>query len=298
RFGHFQIHASLNELDELRQLVEYTLENFYPGKTIEEFFLDVVNKTAFLITEWYRVGFVHGVMNTDNLSIHGLTIDYGPYGWLDVFDPDWTPNTTDFSNRRYRFMNQHNIAFWNLARLAEALETLGPNLKSSLDRFPEIFKFHMGTMMENKLGLRTYNDQLVNKTFHLLTDLKGDMTLFYRYLMRRIEGKKPEFKECFYKELTPNDEEQLNGFLKTWESLLDKDPLEKMNKANPVFIPRNYIVQEALDSLEKGDDQILRRLEKAMLSPYKETTDTLHWFKKRPDWAATRPGCSTLSCSS
>lgn len=298
RLGHFQIHAALNEREELQQLIDYTLANFYPGKSVEEFFFDVVNKTAFLITEWYRVGFVHGVMNTDNLSIHGLTIDYGPYGWLDVFDPDWTPNTTDFQNRRYRFMNQHNIAYWNLARFAEAFTLLGYNFESSLSQFPSLFKGHMSEMMRRKLGLRFYNDDLVNRTFHLLTDLQGDMTLFYRSLMRFLQGRKPDFKDCFYKELSSEDEVRIEHYLKNWEHLLDTDAEAIMEKANPVFVPRNYIVQEALDGLHKGDDQILRRIEKAMLEPYKETTDTLHWFKKRPDWAASRPGCSTLSCSS
>lgn len=298
RFGHFQIHAANNEVDELKKLIDFTLENFYPEKSINEFFLDVVNKTAFLVTEWYRVGFVHGVMNTDNMSILGLTIDYGPYGWLDVFDPDWTPNTTDFGQRRYRFMNQHNIAFWNLARLADALEVSGVNLKKEIERFPDLFKHHFSNMMVKKLGLKEYDDEFVNLTFNLLVDLKADMTLFYRYLMLNLQGQKLAWQECFYETLSSESEKRIEDWYSDWSNKVSDNALEVMAKANPVFIPRNYIVQEALDGLEKGDDSILRQIERAMVKPYSWDEDTRQFFKKRPDWAATRPGCSTLSCSS
>lgn len=298
RFGHFQIHASLNEKDQLKELIKFTIDNYYPGKSIQEFFLDVVNKTAFLITEWYRVGFVHGVMNTDNMSILGLTIDYGPYGWLDPFDPDWTPNTTDFSQRRYRFMHQHNIAYWNLARLAEALEVVGPSLEKELDRFPDIFKHHFSEMMRRKLGLENYQDELVNSTFHLLTELQGDMTLFYRSLIHVLDGQTIEWQDVFYKELKDEDRKKISDWVTQWRGLTSSKAKKVMEEVNPVFIPRNYVVQEALDDLEKNDDETLRRIERALLNPYEENEATLFWYKKRPDWAATRPGCSTLSCSS
>lgn len=298
RFGHFQIHASLNEKEELKQLIKFTIDNYYPGKTIQEFFLDIVNKTAFLITEWYRVGFVHGVMNTDNMSILGLTIDYGPYGWLDLFDPDWTPNTTDFSHRRYRFMQQHNIAFWNLARLAEALELVGPSLEKELDRFPDIFKHHFSQMMVNKLGLDRYEDELVNKTFHLLSELQADMTLFYRSLIHSLEGQSINWQDVFYKDLKEEDLKKISSWMSDWKEHTSDDAIDRMKKFNPVFIPRNYVVQEALDDLAKGDEESLRRIERALEKPYEENEATLFWYKKRPDWAATRPGCSTLSCSS
>ncbi|MFP5491633.1 MAG: protein adenylyltransferase SelO family protein, partial [Bacteriovoracia bacterium] len=127
RFGHFQIHTAHNEIDELKKLIDYTL-SFYPGHTLESFFQELCERTAKLMVEWMRVGFVHGVMNTDNMSILGLTIDYGPYGWLDIYDPNWTPNTTDNQHRRYRFSQQPGIALWNLNRLAEALSPVSTDL--------------------------------------------------------------------------------------------------------------------------------------------------------------------------
>lgn len=127
RFGNFQVFSARGEATILKQLVDYTIETDFShlGQPSAEIYADwfkqVCQLTAKLIIEWMRVGFVHGVMNTDNMSILGLTIDYGPYGWLDNYDPKWTPNTTDAHNRRYCFGNQPYIAHWNLAQLGQAL---------------------------------------------------------------------------------------------------------------------------------------------------------------------------------
>src|SRR5690606_34369731 len=122
--------AARQDLDNLKKLTDYTLKYFYPElgspskETYIKFFEEVANKTLEMIVHWQRVGFVHGVMNTDNMSILGLTIDYGPYGWLEDFDFGWTPNTTDRQNKRYRYGNQPNIGLWNLLQLANALYPL------------------------------------------------------------------------------------------------------------------------------------------------------------------------------
>src|SRR5688572_28864052 len=132
RFGNYQIFTSRGDEATLRKLTDYTLSALFPelGAPAGEqhgpshyaaFFGEVCRRTAVMIAHWMRVGFVHGVMNTDNMSILGLTIDYGPYGWLDDFNPGWTPNTTDRNGRRYRFAHQPGIALWNLVRFAEAL---------------------------------------------------------------------------------------------------------------------------------------------------------------------------------
>ena len=120
RFGSYQIHAARDDIDTLRALVRFTIERYYadhagPPLDVAGFLAEVAQRTAWMIAEWMRVGFVHGVMNTDNMSILGLTIDYGPYGWLESFDLDWTPNITDASGRRYRFGNQAQVAHWNVA---------------------------------------------------------------------------------------------------------------------------------------------------------------------------------------
>ena len=117
RFGNFQI----LEDDLKKKLADYVIRHHYPWFELCRFFQEVCRRTALLMVDWMRLGFVHGVMNTDNLSILGVTIDYGPYGWLEGYDPQWTPNTTDLPGRRYCYGNQPQIALWNLTRLAESL---------------------------------------------------------------------------------------------------------------------------------------------------------------------------------
>ena len=155
RFGNFQIHAAKNEPEQLKQLVDYTVKNFYPGLSYEEFFHEVCRRTANLMVDWMRLGFVHGVMNTDNMSILGLTIDYGPYGWLEGFDTQWTPNTTDAPTLRYIYGNQAGIAQWNLARLAESLVSLmdGKHLEDGLTLFADTFQEGWNRALAAKLGL-------------------------------------------------------------------------------------------------------------------------------------------------
>jgi len=126
RFGSYELFASRGDIETLRTLADYTIRHHFSHlgepsvETYIKWFDEVCQSTAKMIVEWMRVGFVHGVMNTDNMSILGLTIDYGPYGWLEPYDPNWTPNTTDASGRRYRFGHQGQIAQWNLVQLANA----------------------------------------------------------------------------------------------------------------------------------------------------------------------------------
>ncbi|NWG88065.1 MAG: YdiU family protein, partial [Hydrogenophilaceae bacterium] len=134
RFGNFEIFSSRSDTALLEKLVDFTIARDFPeieGDVQEKrarWYEEVCTRTARMIAHWMRVGFVHGVMNTDNMSILGLTIDYGPYGWIDNYDPDWTPNTTDAEGRRYRFGHQPQIAHWNLSRLAESLVPVFPSL--------------------------------------------------------------------------------------------------------------------------------------------------------------------------
>ena len=177
RFGHFEIHARNNDTLLLKKLVQYALENHFKhlikkdNKFEEQLILcfeEIVKKTAFLVAEWMRVGFVHGVLNTDNMSILGLTIDYGPYGWIDDFNLNWTPNTTDLEFKRYRFGEQPNIAMWNLYKLAESLSVINDNFsefEKILDYFPKYFEDFHNLNMSKKLGL-----QKSIKKFNLLSN--------------------------------------------------------------------------------------------------------------------------------
>ncbi|HWU87522.1 MAG TPA: YdiU family protein, partial [Kofleriaceae bacterium] len=203
RFGNYELFAARDDHDTLRKLVRFTLERFYPahihGEALDVagFFDEVARRTAWLVAEWMRVGFVHGVMNTDNMSILGLTIDYGPYGWIEPFDLDWTPNITDASGRRYRFGQQPAVAHWNLAQLARALAPLAGDLdplRAVLDRFPAEFSSHYRHTNLRKLGLAgrsdtaADDDELLTSLGALLVEAETDFPLFYRRLARVPRG--------------------------------------------------------------------------------------------------------------
>ncbi len=322
RFGNFEILSARGETEELKQLVNFTIKHYFPhlGEPSKEtyiaFFAEVAQSTQKMIVEWQRVGFVHGVMNTDNMSIHGLTIDYGPYGWLEDYDPSWTPNTTDREHRRYRFENQPNIALWNLVQLANALYPLieeAKSLEEILDRYKSDYTFDYHKMMSEKLGL--FNHDFVPENFieELLENMgrsQIDMTLFFR---RISENTSIDF-DAFYSILSDVsyfDANALQQEIKSWETwfhsfdkLIVKENANKdqrsirMKKVNPKYVLRNYMAQTAIDEAEKGNYQVIDELYNLLLNPYEEQTEMEKWFSKRPDWAKNKIGCSMLSCSS
>lgn len=293
RFGHFEILAADGDKVGMQKLVDYVLR-YYPGHTLETFFTELCTRTAKLMVDWQRVGFVHGVMNTDNMSILGLTIDYGPYGWMDVFDPEWTPNTTDLEHRRYRFGQQPSVALWNLSQLAGALSLLGVDLRESLERYRQTYFTEWEKMMASKLGLTNFPLELVKELDGLLRMQETDMTIFYRELADCVQSGFP--RGAFYQGLEAGTQEKLALWLTRWRALAPSAAL--MNKTNPAFIPRNYLAQEAVDGLMKGDDSTLRALETALRTPYEVNDATRRFLGRRPEWARTKPGCAALSCSS
>src|SRR5690606_3742024 len=174
-----------------------------------DWFGEVCARTATMIVHWMRVGFVHGVMNTDNMSILGLTIDYGPYGWIDNFDPDWTPNTTDRQHRRYRFGQQPQIAHWNLASLAQALAPVFGSiepLQAGLQRFIDTYTVADHATIAAKLGLLECRDDdvaLIQDLYELMAAAEIDMTIFFRKLSdaSAAELVPDHFIEAFYDEM-------------------------------------------------------------------------------------------------
>src|SRR4029077_3368454 len=178
RFGNFELPTSRDDVELLNKLIDFTIRRDFPelnaganagadgGQTGEqlraEWFAQVCERTARMVAHWMRVGFVHGVMNTDNMSILGLTIDYGPYGWIDDFDLDWTPNTTDAGQRRYRFGQQPHIAYWNLGQLANALAPAFASadpLHAGLQRYANTYLAAERSNIADKLGLTECLDE-------------------------------------------------------------------------------------------------------------------------------------------
>ena len=321
RFGNFELLAARKDILNLQALADYTIHYFFPEiqQTGKEkylaFYQEVVNRTVDMIVEWQRVGFVHGVMNTDNMSILGLTIDYGPYGWLEDYNPDWTPNTTDAEGRRYRFRNQPDIALWNLIQLGNALYPLiedVPAMEAILNSYSFRFDAKFPLMMQEKLGLTSeYNSDFQDELTTLLTTSETDMTIFYRNLANILKSDSPEIAVSKIEFAFYQPDALVTSLKTSWmnwmerylqklnnESLSDVDRKTKMNQVNPKYVLRNYMAQLAIDAAEKEDYSIIDELYKLLKKPYDEQPENEKWFAKRPDWARNKVGCSMLSCSS
>jgi uncharacterized protein YdiU (UPF0061 family) len=348
RFGNFEILAAQKEPELLRQLADFVIGEHFPElsashpapEAYAKWFEEVCRRTGMLIAHWMRVGFVHGVMNTDNMSILGLTIDYGPYGWLEGFDLHWTPNTTDAQGRRYCYGNQPKIAQWNLTRLAGALTPLIQDdaaLEHGLAVFGETFNNTWSAMLAAKLGLASLehsdDDSLLSDLFETLQQVETDMTLFFRCLMniplnpipgnRAATSHTPEslenvdqmndhglvelFRPSFYDEHTAFSHPHLTrlaGWLRRYIARVrqEGEPADlryhRMSRANPKYVLRNYLAQQAIEALERGDDSVIMRLMEVLKYPYDEQPEYEDLAARRPEWARNKPGCSALSCSS
>jgi serine/tyrosine/threonine adenylyltransferase len=318
RFGNFQVFAWREDLENLKKLADYTIRTFYPHlgepskETYIEFFREIVENTLDLMIHWERVGFVHGVMNTDNMSILGLTIDYGPYGWLEDYDPNWTPNTTDAGQKRYRFGNQAAIGLWNLMQLGNALYPLiedAEPLEEILNNYQAAYLPKHVRMMSDKLGLKAEAEtDFIIDLETLLYHSEMDLTLFFRNLNKFDESKPDEFwtklEESSYSERLEELKPQWTEVLAHYSQILIAENRGKaeriavMNKANPKYVLRNYMAQLAIDAADNGDYSVIGELFNLLLKPYEEQPEMEKWFAKRPDWAKTKVGCSMLSCSS
>jgi serine/tyrosine/threonine adenylyltransferase len=329
RFGHFEILASQGETDLLKSLISFTIDRDFndwlskQSMTLDQhnpapmlidlWFKEICERTAVMVAHWMRVGFVHGVMNTDNMSILGLTSDYGPYGWVDHFDAGWTPNTTDAQGRRYCFGRQSDIARWNLERLADALSTILPDtngLNTALEHYDEWYMQSLMQAMVGKFGLDQWqaeDGELINRCFELMTRAEVDMTLFFTHLAS-IDLAFPSMeslKVAFYTKKGYDDFHQdFTEWLKAYALRITASTetseirIKKMQANNPRYVLRNYLAQQAIDLAETGDASMIETLLNLLRSPYSKQNGMDKFEEKRPDWARNKAGCSMLSCSS
>ena len=324
RFGSYELFPSRGDIDNLKTLVDFTIKTEFshlgePSKaTYLAWFNEVCDRTADLVVHWMRVGFVHGVLNTDNMSILGLTIDYGPYGWIDDYDTNWTPNTTDAQGKRYSFGKQAQIAHWNLFQLANALYPLieeAEPLQDALSLFAKNYQNKWQVMHAKKLGLNTFEDSdesLVKDLQQLMQSVETDMTIFYRSLANipstaiENEALLAIINNAFYAPdaLSVSDKANFVDWLKRYQSRIQQDGLDDavrqqtMNQVNPKYVFRNYLAQQAIDLAEQGDNSLVYQLLDVLRKPYDEQYENEKFAEKRPDWARTKAGCSMLSCSS
>lgn len=331
RFGSIELPAYRKDKALLKQLVDYSIKRDFPQllkkfendsvKRYLAWFTEITQRTCKLIVHWMRVGFVHGVMNTDNMSIIGETIDYGPYGWIDDFDLSWTPNTTDAQGKRYSFGKQAEIAQWNLFQLANAIYPLineSAPLEIILNDYAQQYQKQWHHMMAKKLGITAVesknkaDETLFLELETLMSEVETDMTIFYRLLANfnyDEETKQNNFShfiDCFYQknQLTEEYRERFSLWLKHYQqrTFQDSTTLQErkaaMDKVNPKYVLRNYLAQQAIEQAELGDFSQLHELQKVLKHPYDEQIAFHHYSKKRPEWARNKAGCSMLSCSS
>ena len=322
RFGNFEILAARGDEALLAQLVDFTIARDFAhieGTDAERraaWFAEVCERTAVMVVHWMRVGFVHGVMNTDNMSILGLTIDYGPYGWLDNFDPTWTPNTTDAAGRRYRFAQQPAIAQWNLMRLADALRSVcePAALQAGLDRFHAVYTVEYDVMTAAKFGFVSPDVErraVMRDGFALLYEVNVDYTLFFRALSEIPDALLADTStllllgDVFYDEdAQRTHHDALTQWLARWHALVVGDGgafmqrRARMQRVNPRYVLRNYLAQQAIDLAEGGDMSRIATLLEVMRRPYDDQPQYAAFAARRPEWAKTKAGCSMLSCSS
>ncbi|ACY18574.1 protein adenylyltransferase SelO [Haliangium ochraceum] len=334
RFGNFEILAARRDAALLGRLLDYAIRTHFPalGTPCKAVYVawmtEVCRRTAVMVAHWMRVGFVHGVMNTDNMSILGQTIDYGPYGWIDNHDPNWTPNTTDAHRRRYRFGQQPQVALWNLVKLAQAIELVVDDtaaLEGALDSYQHSFEDAMHDTLAGKLGLREFDPSsdvlLVDALTGMLTDLEFDMTIFYRRLaaLPCADAAGPNgdsagdsdsaallahFEDAQYRPLSEREQQRALAWLRDYRARVradgtpDGERAAAMNRVNPKYVLRNYMAQQAIERAEAGDAALVRELLALLRRPYDEQPQHQTWAGKRPEWARDRPGCSMLSCSS
>lgn len=303
RFGHFEHFFYSQQQEKVQQLADYAVRHHWPHLEAEadryqQWFTDIVLRTARLIALWQSVGFAHGVMNTDNMSILGLTIDYGPFGFLDDYQPDFICNHSDYQGR-YSFENQPMIGLWNLNRLAHALSGLltTEQLRTALSAYePELMRV-WGERMRAKLGLLTQqsnDNEILTDLLALMTQEHSDYTLTFRLLSetQQAESRSPLRDEFI-------DREAFDGWYQRYRSRLmdeqvsDTERQAVMKAANPAVILRNYLAQQAIEEAERGEQGALARLHQALQQPFSDET-AAEYRQRPPDWGKTLE----VSCSS
>ena len=306
RFGHFEHFSANGHTAELRRLADFVIDNWYPecrdghGNAYARLLQAVSARTAELMAQWQAVGFCHGVMNTDNMSILGLSIDYGPFQFMDAFNPAHICNHSDHGGR-YAYHRQPNVAYWNLFCLGQALLPLMDEQQQALDAlepYKALFPAALTRRMGAKLGLADTRDgdaELVESLMQLMAKDAVDFTLLFRRLGDAAEGRLDPVRDLFLQR------EAFDAWAARWQARLRAQPgfdtattAAAMHRVNPRIVLRNHLAQTAIERAQQGDFSEVDRLLKALAAPFDERAgeDDLAAFP--PDWAQH----IEISCSS
>ena len=284
RFGHFEhfFHHRLHHL--IKPLADYVIETYYQHPlSYQDWLADICQKTAFLIAQWQAVGFAHGVMNTDNMSILGLTIDYGPFGFQDAFDVGFICNHSDTTGR-YAFDQQPSIALWNLYALAYALQDLIPYEESQeiLKNFQDDFSTYFRQLMARKLGIKTSKEndiQIWQELMILMQKHHADYTITFRLLAKQKDILSDDFKKLF------SYDAAIDSWYQNYQQRMQHEPphaYKRMHKINPKYILRNWVAEYAIREIEdKQNYHILDDMLTILHQPYHEHK-TLEFFASPP----------------
>lgn len=303
RFGHFEHFSHHNLHSELRQLTDYVMNRYYPQcDSVADFLRAVVERSAQMVAQWQAVGFCHGVLNTDNMSILGLTLDYGPFQFMDGFDPRHICNHSD-TQGRYAFARQPQIVYWNLYALGQALLPLIGSESATitaLDAFRPAFTARFSACMAAKLGLAEFSTAsteqqnrihaLIDELLPLLASERVDYSIFWRCLSQ-------ENFDTAVRDLWMN-QDGITQFLLQYKELLAHIPralsLDLMQKTNPKYILRNHLGELAIRAAQAKDFSVVAHLQKVLQSPFDEHPQSESFADFPPDWA----NHIAISCSS
>jgi len=310
RVGTFQYFFARGDKGAVKTLADYVIDRHYPETRQSEnsykaLLKAIVGRQAELIPQWMSFGFIHGVMNTDNMQIAGETIDYGPCAFMDEFHPQKVFSSID-RHGRYAWINQPAIAQWNLTQLAETLlfllaedqDQAVKEAEDALGIFNDLFSEHFSNAFCRKLGLSGHDEEhrdFIETTLRTMTENEVDFTLFFRHLTRVAAGESEEVLRRLFNDQTACDE-----WLETWQKYLSQDSREQENRVaimrqkNPTFIPRNHRIEEAIQAAQKEDFKPFNRLVDVLARPFAEQPEHAELEQKpEPDEVVHQTFCGT-----
>lgn len=306
RFGSFEVFYHRGQHEQVKKLADYVVNTYYPdcrddAEPVAALFNKVVDKTAYMLAQWQAVGFAHGVMNTDNMSVLGLTLDYGPFGFMEAYNPGFICNHSDHQGR-YAFNQQPNIAMWNLVCFGSALLNLigEDTARGIVQNFPGLYMQYYESTMAKKLGLQVFqqgDDDLLQKLLGLMQSSAADYTIVWRTLSHldfNNEDSQQAFIDLFI------DREAAQAFLLLYQARLKvedsqvKTRQQNMLAVNPKYILRNYMAEIAIRKAKQKDFSEIDRLLNLLQSPFDEHPDCEEYAGMPPDWASQL----AVSCSS